>query len=1040
MKSSGCNIRNQFGQTLLAFVLVMVIGSSYLLVRAFNTNTPKLAASEQAFYKLKLAKQALIGYAVSYPDNVNIEEGPGYLLCPDTNGDGLAETNCSGAAIGRFPWKTLELTDVYDASGQTIWYALSENYRYGPNKRVPLNSETPGQLNVDGVGDYVAILFAPGVPVSAQRRTLASNVVGDFLDGENNDGDADFVTTLASPNTKQLDGVYDTNGELVFNDRLLTISRTELMRAVEKRVMGEFSQILTNYFSTYNAYPWLTGFADPKSLGRQIQGQADSGSTATVLIDSAQDFQELNVSANDFVYNTTDGSLGLVASNPTQADRITVTALTQGTENDFDADDDYVVITRDRNTPFTGVASGGSVNLVLEDVTKNFGELAIAPGDIVDNLTDGSSGIINDISGNSITVASLNGGATNSFSNLDNYVIRSNYGSHTGGSGTLTLQDTNKDFVVMGIGVDDLVWNLTDDSMGRVTNVTNTTLTINQLLFGTDNDFDNGDRYLIARHDATTNVREGLLSFHEVGVPFQTGFQLDWAITPAVADFDLTNANSLQQNYMTNLLAGVSRTFADTVGTCVWSTTDMADCYGYYRDYLSIDGRMTSGNNTDRVIDSAAGFVTDNIKTGDIVQNYDDETSVMSGTADSGSTGTTMVDTGNNFSALIPYSYLIHNTSTGTRGLVAEIVDANTIIVEPYIGSSTTPITFNSGENYTIYQPRIAVVDYIVNQNELDTDRVTGYNPDFDTNEYYRVVPAARSYTGTATDDDNSVLEDTSVDFIAMGVEVGDIVFNSHANGDWGQITAVTSTTLDTVLYGDHEHFRDGESYTVYYDYVYSREHIVRTRFGGNQNTVSVNEVRSRDVCLGYNADCTTASSVNFTGNAATPLLTVIDYEEDQTTEVGTASFTPNSSSTGNLKVSNIKYSLAETSGDIPGWLIRNDWHKLIYVAYSSDDAPGVVSVCTAGTDCLAVDTTWNGNSTTQSDKRALLVSAGSETDTLRDTTCTVLGTAVAQDRTSGIINSYYELDNCDAGDDIFTLDNDAINFNDQVRVMATAP
>ncbi|MEQ8426454.1 MAG: hypothetical protein RLT87_08135 [Gammaproteobacteria bacterium] len=1040
MKSSGCSIRKQFGQTLLAFVLVMIIGSSYLLVRALNTNTPKLAASEQAAYKLKLAKQALIGYAVTYPDNVNPEEGPGYLLCPDTNGDGLAETNCSGAAIGRFPWKTLELTDVYDASGQTIWYALSENYRYGPNKRIPLNSETPGTLTVDGVGDYVAILFAPGAPVTGQTRTLASNNVSDFLDGENNDGDTDFVTTLPSPNVKQLDGVYDANGNLVFNDRLLTISRGELMQAVEKRVLGEFNQILSNYFASYNAYPWLTSFADPKSLVRQIQGQADSGSTATELIDSTQDFQQLNVRINDFVYNTTDGSIGLVASNPTQADRITVTALYQGAENDFDENDDYIIISRDRNTPYVGVASGGSVGLVLEDVTKDFAELAIAPGDVLENLTDGSSGIIDDISGNTITVSSLTGGATNQFSNLDDYMIRSNYGSHSGASGTLTLQDSNKDFVTMGVAANDLVWNLTDDSMGRVASVTNTTLTIDELLFGTDNDFDTNDLYMIARHDATTNIREGLLSFHEVGVPFQTGFQLDWAITPAVADFDLTNANPLQQNYITQKLASESRVFADTVGACVWSTEGMANCYGYFRDYLSIDGRMTSGNNTDRVIDNVAQFITDNVKTGDIVQNYDDETSVMSGTTDAGTSGTTLVDMGNNFSALIPYSYLIHNNSTGARGLIAEIIDANTIVVEPYTGSSTTPITFSNGQNYTIYQPRIAVVDYIVNQNELDTDQVTGYNPDFDTNEYYRVVPSARSYTGTATNNDNNTLEDTSVDFIAMGVEVGDIVYNSHANGDWGQITAVTSTTLDTVLYGDHEHFRAGESYTVYYDYVYSREHIVRPRFSGNQVTNAVSEVRTRDVCHGYNADCSTVSATAFNGNASTPLLTVIDYEEDQTTAVGTITFIPDTGSTGSLKVSNIKYSLAETSGDIPGWLIQNDWHKLIYVAYSSGDAPGAASVCSPGTNCLEIDITWRASTTTQNDKRALLLSAGGETDTLRDANCNVLGTAVAQDRTTGIINSYFELDNCDAGDDVFTLDRDASNFNDQVRVMATAP
>ncbi len=1036
-------MNKQSGQTLLAFVLAMIIGSSYLLVSTYNDNATRIAAGEQAAYKLKLAKQALIGYAASYPDNVNPDEGPGYLLCPDTNGDGFAETNCSGAAVGRFPWKTLELTDVYDASGQTLWYALSENYRYGPNKRIPLNSETPGQLSVDGVGDIVAIVFSPGIPVAGQTRTVGSNAVNDFLDGENADGDADFVTTLAAPNVKKLDGVYDANDSLVFNDRLVKISREELMRVVERRVMGEYRQVLANYFATYSAYPWLTGFADPKATSRPISGSADSGSTATVLIDGSQNFQQLNINTNDIVYNTTDGSLGLVASAPTQADRITVTALYQGIDNDFDEDDSYVVLSRDRNSIYTGAASGGSAGTVLEDVAINFASIPIAPGDVVENLTDGSSGIIDTISGSTITVTALTGGATNQFGNLDNYIIRSNYGSHSGGGNTLTLQDANKDFTAQGIQVGDLIWNLTDDSMGRISAVTTTTLSVDELLFGADNDFDSNDLYMIVRHDATTNTREGLLSFHQEGVPFQTGLQLDWNIAAAVADMNLVSANLLQQTYMNNLLGSFSLSFPDTVSTCTWVTIDTADCQAYYRDFLSIDGRMTSGFNTDRITDSSAQFVTDNVKTGDLVQNYDDEVAIMSGTADAGSTGTTLIDAANNFSALIPYSFLIHNTSTGTRGLVADIVDANTLIIEPYVGSAQTPITFNSGENFTIYRPRNAVVDYRVNQTEIDTDQLTSYNPDFDTNEYYRVVPAANSFSGTVDSETESggidTMRDTSEDFVAMGVEVGDII-HVPSRDEWGQITAVTTTTITTDLYGPDDEFYSGDTYTVYFDYVYSREHIIHTRFRGNQNTTAVSEVRNRDVCLGYNSDCTTISSTNFTGNAATPLLTIIDYEEDRITQVGSVSFTPTANSSGSLRVSDIRYGLAENSGDLPDWLITNDWHKLVYVAYSNDDTPGVAAVCSAGTDCLSVAVTWNANATTQNNKRALLVAAGAETNTLRGVNCSVLGTAVVQDRTTGTINNYFELENCDAGDDLFTFDRDGNSFNDQVSVMATVP
>ena len=387
----------------------------------------------------------------------------------------------------------------------------------------------------------------------------------------------------------------------------------------------------------------------------------------------------------------------------------------------------------------------------------------------------------------------------------------------------------------------------------------------------------------------------------------------------------------------------------------------------------------------------------------------------------------------------IQRDYLIHH-SDGRRGLVSNIINSNTISIETYVGSSGTPINFGSNEGYTIFRPRNAVVDYIVNATELDTDQYTNYSPDFDTNEYYRIIPAARSYTGTATNDAESggidYLQDTAADFIAMGVEVGDIIWSDHAGGDWGEIIALNSTVIASVLYGDHEHFKKDDDYTIYYDYVYSREHIVRPRFSGNQATTNVSEVRSRDVCLGYNSDCTTASASNFTGNGATPLLTVIDLQEDGTTDVGTATFTPSAGSSGSLKVADIKFSLAQSNGDIPGWLLKNDWHKLVYIAYSSGDAPGAASVCTTGTNCLTLD----GASLPGNDKRALLITAGNETNTLRDINCDVLGTAVTQDRTSGEKNSYFELENCDAADDVFSRSPFAENFNDQIRVLSTSP
>ncbi len=1118
IKLRGFSRRKQIGATLLAYILVLISGTSYLLVRNYNANIQKIESATEAGIKLKLAKQALIGYATTYPDNVNATEGPGYLLCPDTDNDGMAEANCSlggGTTIGRFPWKTLELLDIYDTSGQTIWYALSENYRYGANKQIPLNSETEGQLSVDGINDIVAVLFSPGEPVTGQNRTSGSNLISHYLEDDNADADTAFVTTLAAPNVKRLDGIYDANDSLVFNDKLVYITRQELMDAVEKRVLGEVSQILGNYFTTYGAYPWLAPFADPKAINRSIQGTAESGSSSTLLIDSGQDFLELGVVTGDVVYNITDSSIGIVSANPTLSDRITVGSLRLGDENDFDLDDEYYVVTKNRTSVLTATTTSGSSGTVLRDSVNNLTEINIGIGDIVDNLSDGSSGIITSISSSQVDAASLSGGTNNVFAVGDTYQIRTNTGIATSSS-TTQLQDTSKDFVAMGVQTNDLIWNMTDDSFARVSTVAANTLGFDEILYGTENDIDINDDYQLTRFDSATGTREGMLPIHEVGMPFATGFHLDWRITPDAGD--IVSDTSLLTTYMNQFLNSEMESFDGSVGICIWSVVDMADCYGYKWDFLSIAGRMTSGNNTDRIIDSVASFVTENAKTGDIAQNYDDESSVYSGNADAGTSGTTLIDAGNDFSSLIPYSYLIHNTSQGTRGLIADVIDADTVIVAPYVGSVSTAITFSPGDNYTIYEPRSAVVDYIVGQTELDTDQYTSYNPDFDTNEYYRIIPAAKSYSGTATDDDDDILEDTSVvtagrpnGFLDLGIEVGDIVYNDHASGDWGEITAVTATTVETNLYGDHEHFRDGDDYTIYYDYVYSREHIYHARIRGEQNTKTVSETRVRDVCMGYPADCpeiagtatnggasftvlqdttknfsgsgvsigdtvtnytdgskglvssvsttqltvgslsggtlnrfdtgdeysiTSPTSTSFSLNGGIAFLTVKDYQEDRVTQVGEATFTPTTASSGSVRVNDIKFNLAEVNNDLPGWFIKNDWHKLVYVAYSGNDAPGGTSVCTAGTNCITLD----GASLPGNNNRALLLAAGNETTTLRDQNCNVLGSAVQQDRTSGLINAYFELENCDSADDTYTLSGLADDFNDQVRVLGTSP
>lgn len=1116
MSNKFYNKSQQQGAVLLIFALILLLGSTYSLIKKLNTETNYyLRQSNETQKSLSLAKQALMGYAVTYPDTVNSDFGPGYLPCPDRDNDGDTDAGqCSSGGnttIGRFPFETLEMSELRDGSGARLWYALSDNFRNSP-KLEPLNSETEGQLSVDGNNDIVAVIIAPGAPIGNQSRDPAdTNIlteISNYLETENNDLDLDFISIDPSA-TDFTD----------FNDRVISITRQELMAVIEKRVLGEVKLVLETYKASHGAYPWLSPFADPKAVARKLTGTADAGSGSTVLNANDNNFVTRGVAIGDVVYNLTDGSIGAVSS--VAANVLGITGLALGTDNDFDVDDEYVVMPAATPTVLSGTATSTGDNDTLNDNSRNLNNIGIAIGDIVDNISDGSSAIIKSISTNSIEVNGLSGGADNLFQLNNIYQIRSNYGSATATAAT-QLIDANKNFIAMGVQAGELIQNITDGSIGRITAITATTLTVDSLLFGTNNQFINGDNYSLPRFSSTSGIREGVLGMHEVGEPFKTALNFDWFFTANATDIVVTNS-SILPNYMTNYVISGSESFDDTVGTCIWIIPEIVDCFASLKDFVNISGNLTSGSNTDVITDSAALFNTNLVKRGDIAQNYDDETLVVSGTVDAGNSGTitgapttltlqdtnndflnvnitvgdtvfnttdgssgivdsvtatqvtvtslsggsdnifeagddyqigtepTMYDASADFSIYERYSYLVQNQTLEAelgvgkiQAILADKEGVDTLVAESYIGESSTPIEFRPGDSYRIYQPQQFVIESVASETQLTADNYTsGTNPDFDNGEYYRVMPAANSQTARV---DNkfeaggiAYLDDASATFVDDGVELGDIVENDV--GAFGEITFLTNTRIGATLYGPAQlDFWWGAPYTVYYDYVYSREHLFHAKFKGNQATKTITGERVRDVCLGYSAGCSTVSTaVNFSGNAGIPLISITDYQEDETTVVGTAAFTPTALSSGNLRVSNIELYLNEINDAIPDWFINNDWHKLIYVAYSAADAPVVVGAC-PGANCLTINGLDNNTGlpkVNSNNNNALVIAAGMEINTTLDNNCVDLAPVfVPQNRANGDINEYYESENCDASDDNFQEQFTTNTFNDQVRVV----
>ncbi len=182
---------------------------------------------------LKQGKEALIARAV-------LDTPPGRMPCPEDTSkiggayEGDALGSCSNAAtlIGRLPWRTLKLEKLTDGYGEPLWYVLSPGFR-----SAPINSDTPGQLILDDQSDIVALIIAPGPALSGQARTAPTSTTppaaADYLDLSNKDGNPRFVSTGDSSS---------------FNDRVIVITRAELMAPVERRVAREVRNALLDHF------------------------------------------------------------------------------------------------------------------------------------------------------------------------------------------------------------------------------------------------------------------------------------------------------------------------------------------------------------------------------------------------------------------------------------------------------------------------------------------------------------------------------------------------------------------------------------------------------------------------------------------------------------------------------------------------------------------------------------------------------------------------------------------------------------------------
>lgn len=260
----------QQGAAFIVMLVIMVVGVAAVLAGSLQSAEIKLGRDEKTAMALAQAKEALVGLSATYPDL------PGSLPCPDTDNDGDSDAGGSPddcpQYIGRLPWKTLGIADLRDASGERLWYTLSQNVRRYDSVR-PLNSDTVGTLNVTGTisaSNLLAIIFSPGSNIGTQSRsennsyctttgtTIKQNrCAANYLEGTN--ANPSNASGGNSPNQNYQTGNVGNS----FNDQAIFISHEQLFPLTEKRVGNEIKKMLNAYYVAWGNFPFAAPFVDP---------------------------------------------------------------------------------------------------------------------------------------------------------------------------------------------------------------------------------------------------------------------------------------------------------------------------------------------------------------------------------------------------------------------------------------------------------------------------------------------------------------------------------------------------------------------------------------------------------------------------------------------------------------------------------------------------------------------------------------------------------------------------------------------------------
>jgi hypothetical protein len=288
---------HQSGAALLVLGAILAIGVSAFLVSALNSATLNESTTirKRNAAALQEAKSALIGYVAKEVLDLS-NNIPGRLPCPEspsdagTTNEGRAGSTCdptfpTNKNIGRLPWRTLGLDKLVDASSEPLWYVVSPAWVLG-NATPVINSGTTGQLTVDGTGDVVAIIIAPGRPLTitpnANQTAAGCQVHNQARNDRAHDplsaNNPSYLNYLECQNASTpvdfnfASSVVENAANEVLNDQLVIITAKDILNAIQgplaERMQRTVAPLLSEFSDLWpggNFLPYAVIFAAPES-------------------------------------------------------------------------------------------------------------------------------------------------------------------------------------------------------------------------------------------------------------------------------------------------------------------------------------------------------------------------------------------------------------------------------------------------------------------------------------------------------------------------------------------------------------------------------------------------------------------------------------------------------------------------------------------------------------------------------------------------------------------------------------------------------